>query len=64
MAERPRRAVPKQDYVSLANCDIMLPRQAKRCQKDGHRAQNCSEESKLYHLKVLEEYAKLSWIYI
>ena len=60
--ERPRRAVPKQDYVSLANCDIKLPRQAKRRQKDIHRVQNCSEENKLYRLKVLEEDANNSLV--
>ena len=62
MAERPRRAVPNQDYVSLANCDIKLPRQAKRRQKDIHRVQNCSEENKLYRLKVLEEDANNSLV--
>ena len=39
-----------------------LPRQAKRHQKDIHRVQNCSEENKLYRLKVLEEDANNSLV--
>ena len=46
----------------LCQSDIKLPRQAKRRQKDIHRVQNCSEENKLYRLKVLEEDANNSLV--
>lgn len=57
MAERPRRAIPRPDYVTLASCNIKLPRRTKHHKPwmDSHGIQNSEEENKLYRLKVLEE---------